>query len=102
MRRENRVSTWPKNLNLLVKSCRFEDVSMNSIEEYILNPIGSNLRQATFLFVNPLGFTGYLMSSSFSWQLFVNQVLTTLFQAVFMKRSLINSINVREPFPIIT
>jgi len=60
---QSSVPIWPTNIKLFVKPCRFEDVSKNGIEEYILNaPIGRNLRQATFLFVDPFGFTGFSMA----------------------------------------
>src|SRR5439155_19193668 len=60
---QSSVPIWPTNIKLFVKPCRFEDMSKNGIEEYILNaPIGRNLRQATFLFVYPFGFTGFSMA----------------------------------------
>lgn len=56
------LPSWPTNVTVLVKPCRFDDVSKNGIEEYILNAqIGPNLVQATFLFVDPFGFTGFSM-----------------------------------------
>ena len=54
------MPSWPTNVTVLVKPYRFDDVSKNGIEEYILNaPIGRKFPQATFLFVDPFGFTGF-------------------------------------------
>lgn len=53
---------WPKNVKTRVSHCRFENTAENGIDEYILERSEDDtLRQATFLFIDPFGFTGIPM-----------------------------------------
>lgn len=54
-------SPWPQNVKTRISQCKFEDVGHNGIEKYILNARFDRLNQATFLFVDPFGFTGFSM-----------------------------------------
>ena len=49
---------WPANIEIHVSRSRFDDVRVNGIETYILT---APSRQATFLFIDPFGFTGFSM-----------------------------------------
>ena len=57
------MPSWPTNIQILVKSSPFEDVTNNGIDEYVLKaPVGNTFRQATFLFVDPFEFKGFSMT----------------------------------------
>lgn len=58
---KKRHNPWPPNVKTYISHSKFEDVRDNGIEKYILNAQFDRLNQATFLFVDPFGFTGFSM-----------------------------------------
>lgn len=58
---KTKYQPWPSNVKTYVNRCKFEDVNANGISEYVLEPQLHPRPQATFLFVDPFGFTGYTM-----------------------------------------
>lgn len=58
---KNTKQPWPQNVKTVVKHNEFRDIAVNGIEEYVLQR-PSNTKQATFVFVDPFGFTGFNMT----------------------------------------
>jgi three-Cys-motif partner protein len=56
-----RLNSMPTNVSIEIhtRNYKFEEISDNGIEEYVINAPFDNMNQATFLFVDPFGFTGF-------------------------------------------
>jgi three-Cys-motif partner protein len=62
---EPRITSMPTNVSIeiYISDRKFEDISENGIEKYVINAPFDDINQATFLFVDPFGFTGFPMES---------------------------------------
>jgi three-Cys-motif partner protein len=58
---KNTKQPWPQNVKTIVKHNEFRDIAINGIDEYVLQR-PSDTKQATFVFVDPFGFTGFTMA----------------------------------------
>lgn len=54
-----RSAGFPKNVTVQVENKRFDEIETNGLRKYVLNPVPS---QATFLFIDPFGYTGFPMT----------------------------------------
>ena len=62
---EPRINSIPADVSIeiFISDRKFEDISDNGIEKYVINAPFDVINQATFLFVDPFGFTGFPMES---------------------------------------